>query len=116
MESELHERAGLLTIGEFLVKGDFAWQEKPRTRRQCDGSGYWGWQCVRCPKKEGKGMSEVKEYMYAAQANAKVDELAFTVAFLVSRCRFLVDGTCKMNFDCPAHAICQEHALAGVLA
>lgn len=52
MEPELFRGQRVYTVGElFIVPGGHA-TARPKWRRQtCDGSGYWGWHCLRCPKK-----------------------------------------------------------------
>jgi len=53
MESELYRSGGILSVGEpFSLAGDKEEQLKNlKGRNHCDGTGFWGWQCLRCPLK-----------------------------------------------------------------
>ena len=52
MEPELFPGQRVYTVSELLVIPGGQTVKLLRRRRQpCDGSGYWGWHCLRCPKK-----------------------------------------------------------------
>lgn len=60
-------------------------------------------------------MEPIKDYLFADQANAKVDELTFAVWFLARRCRFRQDGHCLADSTvCPAREICRDHNLGSL--
>ena len=60
-------------------------------------------------------MEPTREYLFADQANLKVDELTYAVMFLSRRCRFRQDGECLVDSAvCPAREVCRDHSLGAL--